>query len=437
MIKTGRPQMAERQTDARAAAADLVTGVTGGKRPLSDQLAAGALARLSGPDRARAQRLALLALRNLSRADAILKRNLRKGPPPFVMSVLRLATVELLEARQEAHGVVGTAVDLVRLPGRRTEGFAGLVNAVLRKVAATPATDWQALPPQQLPGWLRGRLMSAYGKAATLAIEAAQSRGAPVDLTPRDPAAAAGLAARTGGELLATGSIRLGEPVQVSDLPGFAEGAFWVQDAAAALCARVLNPQRGERILDLCAAPGGKTLQLAAAGAEVTALDISEQRMARLQENLDRCRLAARKVVADALDWRPDAPFDAVLLDAPCSATGTIRRHPDLPFVRDAAGIKPLVALQAALFDRALSFVRPGGRLVYATCSLLPDEGEHQVRNALQRHPGLRLDGSASQVAGIDPGWIGPDGCLRTRPDLLPDKGGLVGFFIAAFRAPG
>ncbi|MFM2357032.1 MAG: ribosomal small subunit methyltransferase [Pseudomonadota bacterium] len=429
--------MAERQTTAREAAADLVTGVIEEKRPLSDQLSAGALSRLSGPDRARAQRLALVTLRNLLRADAILKRHLRKGPPPFVMSVLRVATVELLETGQEAHGVVGTAVDLVRAPGRRTDGFAGLVNAVLRKVAATPAGDWQALPPQPLPGWLRGRLMSAYGKAATLAIETAQAQGAPVDLTPRDPATAADLAARTGGELLPGGSIRLGDRVQVSDLPGFAEGVFWVQDAAAALCAGALAPQRGARILDLCAAPGGKTLQLAAAGAEVTALDISAQRMVRLQENLDRCGLAARTVVADALDWQPDGLFDAVLLDAPCSATGTIRRHPDLPFVRDASGIKPLVALQAALFDRALGFVRPGGRLVYATCSLLPDEGEHQARQALQRHPGLMPIPLAEVFPGIDPGWIGPDGALRTRPDFLPDRGGIDGFYIAAFRAPG
>lgn len=420
-------------TGARTAAARLVQGVTELRRPLNDQLAAGAVADLAPADRARAQRLALSTLRRLSQVDRVLAPYLRKLPPAFVRALLRVAATEMLAESAPAHAVVHDAVAITRAAGRKTEGFTGMVNAVLRRVAETDPAQMAALPPQPLPGWLRGRLMAAWGKAATLAIEAAHARGAPVDLTPRD-GDGAGLAARLDARLLPTGSVRLGAGAQLSDLPGFAEGDWWVQDAAAALAARALRSQPGERVLDLCAAPGGKTLQLAAAGAEVTALDVSASRVEQLDENLKRCRLSARTVVADALDWQPDRPFDAVLLDAPCSATGTIRRHPDLPFVREADGLKDIFALQSALFDRAVGFLKPGGRLVFATCSLLPDEGERQLAAALERHPGLESDPAAVGLAGVEPGWIGPAGGLRLRPDYWPDLGGMDGFFIAALR---
>ncbi len=335
----------------------------------------------------------------------------------------------------DAHGVVSEAVTLTRASGRRTEGFAGLVNAVLRKAAATSPADWTARPPQSLPGWLRGRLMSAYGKPATISIEAAHRLGAPLDLTPRDGDAAA-LAARLGGTALPTGSVRMTANPQVSDLPGYATGDWWVQDAAAAIPARILAPSRGETVLDLCAAPGGKTLQLAAAGAAVTALDLSPARMARLSENLARCRLTATSVIADALTFNSPQPFDAVLLDAPCSATGTIRRHPDLPYLRDATGLRDIVTRQTAMIDRALTLLRPGGRLVYATCSLLPEEGERQIVQALTRHPGLTADPAALALPGIDAAWIGPEGGLRLRPDFWPDAGGMDGFYVAILRLP-
>jgi 16S rRNA (cytosine967-C5)-methyltransferase len=234
--------------------------------------------------------------------------------------------------------------------------------------------------------------------------------------------------------MLPTGSLRLAEAGQITALPGYAEGAWWVQDAAAALPARVLDPRPGERVLDLCAAPGGKTLQLAAAGAEVTALDISGPRLARLRENLERTRLTAEIVVADALHWQPDALFDAVLLDAPCSASGTIRRHPDLPFVKTGAELPDLVTLQAALIDRALGFVKPGGRLVYCTCSLLPEEGEAQLEAALVRHAGLTVE--RPEAAGIDTAWITAQGGLRLRPDYWANRGGMDGFFIVRLRKP-
>ena len=208
-----------------------------------------------------------------------------------------------------------------------------------------------------------------------------------------------------------------------------------MQDAAAALPARLLAAQPGERVLDLCAAPGGKTLQLAAAGAEVVALDISAPRAERLRQNLARTGLSAQVVVADALAWQPEAPFGAILLDAPCSATGTLRRHPDLPFVKDGSEVAGLVALQAALIDRALGWLKPGGRLVYAVCSLLPEEGEAQLAAALARHPGLAVE--RADLPGVEAGWWTADGGLRTRPDLWAAQGGMDGFFMARLHTPG
>lgn len=418
---------------ARSTAARLVTGVTEERIALSDQVQRGVLAPLAPAERARAQRLALSTLRNLSRADAVLKPLLRRHPPVAIRSILRVAVSEMLAEGAAPHGVVGDAVSATRALGPKAAGFTGLVNAVLRRASETAAERWAALPATELPGWLRGRLMSAYGKKATQAMEAAHAKGAPLDLTPKDGDAAA-LAARLGAEALATGSVRLPAGVQVSDLPGYAAGDWWVQDAAAALAVRVLAPRAGEKVLDLCAAPGGKTLQLAAAGAEVTALDLSEQRLVRVRENLARCGLGARIVAADALTWDGPRDFDAILLDAPCSATGTIRRHPDLPHVRDGAAIRDLVRLQAALLDRALEHLAPGGRLVYATCSLLPEEGERQIAAALARHEDLGLDRAALDRDGILPHWKTPEGGLRTRPDDWPERGGLDGFYIAALR---
>lgn len=421
--------------EVRAAAVRLILGVTEDRLALNDPLQKGALAALAPPDRARAQRLALTVLRQIGPIDSVLKPFLRKEPPAYVRALLRLATSELLHEGAAAHGIVHEAVSLTRAPDQRTDGFAGMVNAVLRRVSELPPATLAAAQAQPLPGWLRGRLMSAWGKPATMRMEVAHAAGAAIDLTPKD-GDAAGLATRLGAVALPTGSVRLPASVQISDLPGFATGDWWVQDAAAALPAWAVAAQPGEQVLDLCCAPGGKTLQLAAVGAEVSALDLSAARMARVEENLKRCRLTARTIVADALNWQPDRLFDAVLLDAPCSATGTIRRHPDLPFVKDALGLKDLFALQSALIDRALGFLRPGGRLVFSTCSLLPDEGERQVAAALGRHEGLAVDRSAVALPGTDPGWIGAEGGLRLRPDYWPDLGGMDGFYIAVFRRP-
>ena len=401
---------------ARAAAVAILDGVLGEGRMLSD---------FAGPDlvpadRARALRLAGSVLRHLEPADKVLKPHLRKAPPLTVQNTLRLAVVELAQGAP-AHGVVNAAVEMARR-GKRTAHLAGLVNAVLRAVAEGAIV----LPPQKLPRWMRQPMVHAYGRDAVTAIEAVQAMEPPLDLTLRSGFEA------PEGEVLPTGSLRLTSPGQVSGLPGYAAGGWWVQDAAAALPARLLDVQRGERILDLCAAPGGKTLQMAAAGAEVTALDISGPRMARVAANLARTGLVAQLVVADALVWEPDGQFDAILLDAPCSATGTVRRHPDLPFVKDGSEVAGLVALQAQLLDRALGWLRPGGRLVFATCSVLPEEGEGQLAAALERHPGLAVE--QVELAGVEPGWWIDAGGLRLRPDYWAERGGLDGFFMVSFR---
>ncbi len=405
---------------ARGGAVTLLNAVLGEGLLLAQAQEAPGFAALSAPDRARAQRLALTVLRLVEPVDKQLHPLMRKAPPLPVLNILRLAIVELSQGAA-AHGVVNEAVSLARA-NRKTGHLAGLVNAVLRQVPVGVALNGV----QKLPRWLRQPLVHAYGRDAVATIEAVQSQPAPLDLTVRPGAEA------PEGTVLPTGSLRLADRGQVSALPGYEAGGWWVQDAAAALAVPLLGNITGLRTLDLCAAPGGKTLQLAAAGAKVTALDISAPRMARVAENLRRTRLQADCVIADALHWQPDAPFDAILLDAPCSATGTMRRHPDLPFVKDGSEIAALADLQAQLLDRALGWLRPGGRLVFVTCSLLPEEGEDQLAAALARHSGLTVCPPA--LPGIAADWVTAQGGLRLRPDHWADKGGMDGFFMACLQ---
>ncbi|AUJ62851.1 16S rRNA methyltransferase [Aestuarium zhoushanense] len=414
----------------RLAAHRLLNAVTEDGRLLSE-VTAHHLAKLEPEDRARAQRLVVDTLRGLGRVDRVLKPHLRKMPPLSVQNALRLASFELLTGAA-GHGVVNAYVEIVG-KDRKTVGLKGLVNAVLRKVAAERSDNWGKLPVPQLPKWLRVPLIEAWGNKAVMAMEHVQMRGAPLDITVKtDPEA---VATALGGEVLPTGSVRLSDGGQVSALAGFDAGDWWVQDAAAAIPVKVLAPKAGETILDLCAAPGGKTMQLAAAGAEVTALDVSESRMARVQENLTRTGLTAKIVVADAFAF-DEGGFDAVLLDAPCSATGTIRRHPDLPHAKNGSEFGALIDQQVGLIDHALSLVKPGGRLVYCTCSLLPDEGEVQIEELLERHPDLTIDRDALLIEGVDPEWITEEGGLRLRPDYWADKGGMDGFYLAVVRKP-
>ncbi|MGA0923398.1 MAG: RsmB/NOP family class I SAM-dependent RNA methyltransferase [Lutimaribacter sp.] len=413
---------------ARSSAVFLLNKVLGEQRLMAELLASPAVQKLPAPERARAQRLASQTLRQLERADRVLAHHLRKPPPLAVMNVLRLGATEICTGG-DAHGVVNECVGII---SRHKTGqhLKGLVNAVLRKVAETGPQDWALLRVPRLPKWLRKPLVQAWGAPEIAAIEAAHLNGAPLDITAK--ADAATWAETLGGQLLPTGSIRLQQGVQVSELPGFDSGAWWVQDAAAALPAQLLRPKPGERVLDMCAAPGGKTLQMAAAGADVTALDISASRLQRVQENLARTGLQARVETGDALTHK--GQYDAILLDAPCSATGTIRRHPDLPHAKDGSGFAELIALQAEMLDHALSLLAPGGRLVFCTCSLLPDEGECQIDEALARHPGLRTDTQTLDLSGLAPQWKTQEGGLRLRPDYWPDLGGMDGFYMAVLR---
>jgi 16S rRNA (cytosine967-C5)-methyltransferase len=397
---------------ARAAAVTVLDAVLGEGRMLAE----GAAADLPPEDRARALRLAAAVLRQLEPADKALVAHLRKKPPLRVLNILRLAVVERANGAA-GHGVVNAAVEIAR-QGRKTAHSAGMVNAVLRAVPEGP------LPGvQKLPRWLRQPMVHAFGRDAVAGIELAHTVEPVLDLTLREGVEAPEC------EALPTGSLRLAQAGQVSGMPGYAAGGWWVQDAAAALPARLLGVGPGERVLDLCAAPGGKTLQLAAAGASVVAVDQSEARLGRLRDNLARTGLQAEVVVADARVWEPGEAFDAILLDAPCSATGTIRRHPELPFVKDGSEVPGLVALQAELIDRALGWLKPGGRLVYAVCSLLPEEGEAQLAAALARHPGVRAE--RVEVPGVEDGWWTEGNGLRTRPDFWADRGGMDGFFMA------
>ena len=424
--------MAQSGVPARRAAARLLDEIIGNNRLMSEMTGSPWFEGLAPEDRARAQRLASDTLRNLPKVDRVLKDYLKKPPILQVHNVLRITATELCRGGA-AHGVVNDAVTIVAA-NRRTKGLKGLVNAVLRKVAADGPRRWKELPSPRLPDWLRGPLSEAYGKVAMAAMERVQSETPPLDLTPKDGDAGK-LAAAVGGDALPTGSVRVSGPVQVSKLPGFAEGDWWVQDAAAAMPVQVLDPKPGESVLDLCAAPGGKTLQLASAGAKVTALDISPDRMARVEENLTRTSLSAECVTGDALEFT-GGPYDAILLDAPCSATGTLRRHPDLPYAKDGSEFAALIALQAEMLDHALGLLKPGGRLVYCTCSLLPDEGECQTDEALARHPGLTVERAALDRPGIDPDWITAEGGLRLRPDFWGENGGMDGFYIVALQKP-
>ncbi len=397
-------------------------------RLMSELLAGGALDKLSPDDRARAQRLATETLRGLERADRLLQKHLKKQPPLTIQNVLRVGTVELCNGGA-AHGVVNAMVNLVAQHNKLSH-LKGLTNAVLRKIAAEGPTAWDALRAPRLPKWLRGPLIDAWGADAMGAMEIAHFKGAPLDLTAKsDPQA---LAKAVEGTLLPTGSVRITNPGQVSAMPGFAEGDWWVQDAAAAIPVQILAPQKGEAVLDLCAAPGGKTMQLAAAGADVTAVDDSAARMVRVKENLARTKLEAKLLTIDARGVKGE--FDAILLDAPCSATGTMRRHADLPYAKDGSEFGDLIELQGELIDHAWSLLKPGGRLVFCTCSLLPDEGEVQVDEALERHDDMSTETTNLTLDGIDPAWITSEGGLRLRPDYWPDSGGMDGFYIACLR---
>jgi 16S rRNA (cytosine967-C5)-methyltransferase len=402
----------------REAAFDLLTSVLDRHRLLEEAL--DTLPRLAPRDRAAAHRLAATVLRRLGTLDAVLEPFLHRAPPDPVRHVLRLGAAGLLLLETPGHAAVATAVALARARGLAP--FAGLVNAVLRRVAEAGPTALADLdgPRLDTPAWL----WASWGDAAR-GIALAHQREAPLDLTLRP-----GAIAPPDGELLPTGSLRFPAGTRVTDLAGFDIGAFWVQDAAAALPARLLAAQPGERVADLCAAPGGKTAQLAAAGATVVAVERDPARMALLRANLDRLHLCVEMVQADVAAWTPVGKFDAVLLDAPCSATGTIRRHPDVLHLKRRRDVRALGATQDRLLGAAAAMLCPGGRLIYAVCSLQPEEGVSRIRAALASS-GLRHDRfTESELAALPEALTG-EGFLRTHPGIWPDRGGMDGFFAA------
>ncbi len=412
------PSVAPTQADpTREIAFDLLSSVLDRKRTLEDALDRAGAA--EPRDRAAAHRLAAAVLRRLGSLDAVLEPFLSRAPPDPVRHVLRLGAAGLLLLDTPAHAAVATAVALTR--ARKLASFSGLANAVLRRVAeAGPAAlDGLDGPRLDTPAWL----WASWGPDAR-AIAEAHTHEAALDLT-----LAPGATPPPGGEVLPTGSVRFPPGTGVRELPDFEAGRFWVQDAAAALPARLLAAQPGEHIADLCAAPGGKTAQLAATGAQIFAVERDPARMRRLHENLARLNLQVEVAQADAIEWRPPALLDAVLLDAPCSATGTIRRHPDVPRLRRPRDVTELAAGQDRMLAAAAQMLRPGGRLIYAVCSLQPEEGAQRVANLAAL--GLRPDPfSAAELAAL-PQARTPEGHLRTHPGLWPGRGGLDGFFAA------
>ncbi|MDE2458037.1 MAG: rRNA cytosine-C5-methylase [Rhodospirillales bacterium] len=375
-----------------------------------------ALPRVDPRDKAAAHRLAACVLRHTGSLDAVLEPYLRRDPPPELRNILRIGAAGFLFLETPPHAAVGTAVQLAR--SKKLAPFAGLVNAVLRKaVAAGPAAlEELDMPRLDTPAWA----WASWGGQAR-AIATAHAHEAPLDISTLP-----GFAPESG-EALPTGSYRFPAGTPVAEVPGFNEGKVWVQDAAAALPARLLAPQPGERVLDLCAAPGGKTCQLAAMGAAVTAVERDPSRMATLRGNLERLRLKAELVSADATSWRPAEKFSAILLDAPCSATGTIRRHPELLHLRKARDIDTMTAQQDALLDAAAAMLAPGGRLIYAVCSLQPQEGAARVDAACTRL-GLKRDPLTLPAL---PEAVTEQGDLRTHPGFWAERGGMDGFFIA------
>jgi 16S rRNA (cytosine967-C5)-methyltransferase len=363
---------------------------------------------------------------------------LARGLPaetPRVETALLIGAAQILWLEVPDHAAVDLSVRLVRAD-RRAARHAGLVNAVLRRLTRDGKRLSDAdRPTLDTPAWLMARWSRHYGAQAAHAIAAANGREPALDLTVRyDPARWAQV---LGGRVLATGSVRVLAHGPVARLPGYAEGAWWVQDAAAALPARLIGEVGGRAVADLCAAPGGKTAQLAAAGARVVAVDRSPARLERLRQNLARLALEAECVAADVTQWSA-GPFDAVLLDAPCSATGTIRRHPDIPWLKSEGDIAALAGLQRRLIAQAAELTKPGGLLVYCTCSLEPEEGVEIVRDLLERNPSLHRQPIAPAEVYGQGEWLTPDGDLRTLPCHLPDPdsrmAGLDGFYAARLR---
>lgn len=426
---------------ARQVAVRLISAVLNERRSLDEALAKTlAASDLPPRDRAFARLIAATVLRRLGELEAVLNSYLEKPLPARqgnLWPILLSGAAQLLFLATPPHAAVGLAVEQARCD-RLARRYDRLVNALLRRLAreGTAALQGRDAVTLNVPQWLLARWTQAYGEADARRIAAASLTEAPLDITTRaEPEV---WAERLGGEVLPTGSVRLEAGGRIEELPGYDEGAWWVQDAAAALPARLLGSVSGCTVADLCAAPGGKTAQLAASGAKVTAVDASGPRLARLRANLDRLSLSAELVEADVASWDPGHVFDAVLLDAPCTATGTIRRHPDILRLKQSEDVAALAGLQSRLLDAAVRLVKPGGTLVYCTCSLEPEEGIEQIAQLLARCPQLIRVPLKAGECGIGTDWLTPEGDLRTLPFHLARErsglSGLDGFYAARLK---
>ena len=418
---------------ARRAAFEVLRNVIFKKRALDD--AFGFIPQymaLTGADRGFASYIVRTALRRLGQIDALIDHCVpdslpRKARP--VRDVLRIGITQLLFSATAPHAAVSTTVDLCR--DVEQVPFAKLVNAVMRRIQREGAQLLEAQDPARLntSDWLWDSWVSAYGEETARAIAAVHLETPPLDLTPKsDPEM---WAEQLGGTVILDGTVRLSEASDVTMLDGFEDGHWWVQDAAARLAVILLGDLQDKHVIDLCAAPGGKTMELLSLGASVTAVDISERRMGRVRENLQRTGYPATLVTEDARTWEPNTLADIVLLDAPCSSTGTLRRHPDIAHLKSMDDVTKLSGIQDQLLDRAAVYIKPGGMLMFVTCSLQPQEGLERVTAFLDRHTDFaRVGIQKAELPGLEDA-ITPDGDLQTLPHLLGDQGGMDGFFVA------
>ncbi|KQZ18041.1 RsmB/NOP family class I SAM-dependent RNA methyltransferase [Caulobacter sp. Root1472] len=413
---------------AREGALALIDAALSRRGGLDEAASANAFRFLEPRERAFARALAMAALRHLGPIDRALAGKLAKEPPPRVRNLLRLGATQAFFLEVPAFAAVATSVELAGA-NKASRPFKGLVNAVLRGLLRDGPPS--AEPEHLAPLWLYARWVGAWGKETADAVAAQIGFEPATDLSLKPDADAEALAAELEGEILPGGTLRTSRRGDVSAWPAFEDGVWWVQDAAAAISARLLDVQPGQTALDLCAAPGGKTLQLAAAGAVTVAVDRSAARLQRVTENLARLNLTAEVIAADAGAWDDARTFDAVLLDAPCSATGTFRRHPDVLWAARPGDVASLAAVQSRLLDSAAGRLKPGGRLVYCVCSLEPEEGEAQVEAFLARRPDIALDPIGPEEGGAPAASLTPRGTLRILPHHR--EGGLDGFFAARF----
>lgn len=428
--------------DPRAISCDILDAVLDRGAPLDITLGEHkGLAALDPRDRAQVRRIIGATLRRLGEIDAIIKARLDRpisSRHTRIRNILRIGVAELVFLETPPHAAVDAAVRVATQ--HRKGALKGLVNAILRRLdrdqkTDTPITDPANPGEANTPNWLFHRWNANFGLETAEAIAAAHLHEAPLDISLSIKADPAEWAAKLEAEILPGGTLRRSGGGRISDLPGFNEGTWWIQDAAAALPVRMLGDVTGQSVIDLCAAPGGKALQLADAGAQVTAVDISNARLGQLQENLGRTGFNIDMVNADGTQWRPDTPADAVLLDAPCSATGTIRRHPDIPRRRRSKDIEAVTGLQQRLLAAAVDMVRPGGVIIYAVCSLEPEEGADQITALCKAGAPVRIDpidpATRPELEGLAPSAITPDGMLRTLPCHWHERGGMDGFFAA------